>query len=72
MQIWKNYEYHSHSQGQGLAMNAFAESIFRTLKYHHSYPRRRSRDILSVEYHSHSQGQGSVMIMPLLNQYLEH
>ena len=28
--------------------NAFAESIFRTLKYHHSYPRRRFRDILSV------------------------
>ena len=28
--------------------NAFAESIFRTLKYHHSYLRRRFRDILSV------------------------
>lgn len=28
--------------------NAFAESIFRTLKYHHSYPHRRFRDILSV------------------------
>ena len=28
--------------------NAFAESIFRTLKYHHSYPQRRFRDILSV------------------------
>jgi putative transposase len=28
--------------------NAFAESIFRTLKYHHSYPRRRFRDILFV------------------------
>jgi putative transposase len=27
---------------------AFAESIFRTLKYHHSYLRRRFRDILSV------------------------
>ena len=28
--------------------NAFAESIFRTLKYRHSYLRRRFRDILSV------------------------
>ena len=28
--------------------NAFAESIFRTLKYHHSYPHRRFRDILSA------------------------
>ena len=28
--------------------NAFAESIFRTLKYHHSYPHRRFRDIFSV------------------------
>ena len=29
--------------------NAFAESIFRTLKYHHSYHHRRFRDTLSVK-----------------------
>ena len=29
--------------------NAFAESLFRTMKYHHSYPRKRFRDLLSVK-----------------------
>jgi transposase InsO family protein len=28
--------------------NAFAESLFRTMKYHESYPHRRFRDLLSV------------------------
>ena len=28
--------------------NAFAESLFRTMKYHQSYPHRRFRDLLSV------------------------
>ena len=28
--------------------NAYAESLFRTMKYHHSYPLRRFRDLLSV------------------------
>jgi transposase InsO family protein len=28
--------------------NAYAESLFRTLKYHQSYPHRRFRDLLSV------------------------
>lgn len=28
--------------------NAFAESVFRTMKYHESYPSRRFRDLLSV------------------------
>ena len=28
--------------------NAYAESLFRTLKYHHSYPLRRFRNLLSV------------------------
>jgi len=28
--------------------NAFAESLFRTMKYHQSYPRRRFRDLISV------------------------
>jgi putative transposase len=28
--------------------NAYAESLFRTLKYHQSYPHRRFRDLLAV------------------------
>ena len=60
--------------------NAYAESLFRTMKYHHSYPLRRFRDLLSVRawadgfvhwYNTEHRHSGIQHVMPDQRHYGE-